>query len=80
MTNKKIVITGASGGVGTMLALGLAKKGAFIICLGRNEENLKKIVAKIKTETSTFGGNASYAVADMTNEKSVTDAAEKILA
>ena len=47
---KIIVITGASGGVGGMLALGLAKKGNHIVCIGRSEEKL------LKTHSIRSGG------------------------
>lgn len=72
---KNIVITGATGGLGGMLAKGLAKKGHHIICLGRNEERLVELVGKLKLE----GGSASFEVADMMDDQMVIDAGDRII-
>ena len=65
---KNIVITGATGGVGSMLAKGLAKNGHRICCLGRNELLLNELVQFIKNE----GGSASYKIADMMDGETVS--------
>ncbi|WP_111708705.1 SDR family NAD(P)-dependent oxidoreductase [Lutibacter citreus] len=78
MAKKIIVITGASGGVGGMLALGLAKKGNHIVCLGRSKEKLIKIYNKINSELKEFGGSASYDVVDMMDDNNVIAIGEKI--
>lgn len=72
---KNILITGASGGVGGMLAKGLAKNGHHIICLGRKEDRLIKLVEVIKAR----GGSASHVVADMMDEKAIQHAGESII-
>ncbi|MEM8889150.1 MAG: SDR family oxidoreductase [Bacteroidota bacterium] len=72
---KNILITGASGGVGGMLAKGLAQKGHHIICLGRKEDRLLRLVEVI----NSLGGSASYGVADMMDEKAVQQAGEKVM-
>lgn len=50
--NKNVVITGASSGIGEMVALKLAEKGANLILIARSGEKLKKISRKINQETS----------------------------
>ena len=75
MSNKRIVITGASRGVGAMLAKGLAKNGHHIICLSRSEKSLVKLVNSIKSE----GGSASFEVVDMMNDQMVLDAGDRII-
>lgn len=70
-----ILITGASGGVGGMLAKGLAQKGHHIICLGRKEDRLVKLVEEIKAQA----GSASHVVADMMDEEAIRKAGEKIM-
>ena len=40
--NKKIIITGASGVIGTEISLQLAKAGATLVLIGRNKEKLRK--------------------------------------
>ena len=72
---KNIVITGASGGVGGMLAKGLAKKGHHIICWGRNTEALESLVTNIQEH----GGKASMAIADMMDAQGVMDTAKKVM-
>lgn len=72
---KNILITGASGGVGGMLAKGLAQKGHHTICLGRKEDRLVNLVEEINTQ----GGSASHVVADMMDEEAVQKAGEKIV-
>ncbi|MEM6631370.1 MAG: SDR family oxidoreductase [Bacteroidota bacterium] len=72
---KHIVITGATGGVGGMLAKGLVQKGHYIICLGRNRERLKELVKDINAE----GGSAGFEVADMMDVQGLTTAGERII-
>ncbi len=71
---KNIVITGASGGVGGMLAKGLAQKGHHVICLGRNRDRLEELVKRIQSA----GGSASWQVADMMVEQMVLAAGSRI--
>jgi NADP-dependent 3-hydroxy acid dehydrogenase YdfG len=66
MTNLKesvSIITGASSGIGAATALALAKNGAKVILVARNEEKVKKIVADIKVA----GGHADYLIADVSS-------------
>ena len=72
---KKIVITGASGGVGSMLAKGLAGNGHHIICLGRNKKKLAALVNEIKLN----GGNASFEVVDMMISNLVAEVGDKLI-
>lgn len=72
---KNIVITGATGGVGSLMAKGLAKQGHHIICLGRNKERLIELMEEIRSE----GGNASFEVADMMNNEEVIEAGKRII-
>jgi short-subunit dehydrogenase len=72
---KNIVITGATGGVGSMLAKGFAKLNHHIICLGRNEARLKELVNSIHSDD----GSASYVLADMSKENEVLAAGQKII-
>ncbi|NMH88968.1 SDR family oxidoreductase [Flavivirga algicola] len=75
MSQRNIVITGASGGFGSMLSKGLANKNHHIICLGRNQEHLQELVNHIKSN----GGSASFEVCDMMNDQTVEAVGHKIV-
>jgi len=47
-SNKVVIITGASSGIGAGAAEHLSKLGAKLVLTGRNEPNLKKTVTKCK--------------------------------
>ncbi|SDS11678.1 hypothetical protein SAMN05444162_0771 [Paenibacillaceae bacterium GAS479] len=47
--NKVVVITGASSGIGSLVAYHLAKAGAVPVLCGRNEERLRDAAQKIPT-------------------------------
>ena len=40
LANKRILLTGATGGIGELIALKLAKKGAILALVGRNHAKL----------------------------------------
>lgn len=75
MNRKNIVITGAYGGVGSLLAKGLAAKGYHIICLGRKEKLLQDLVKEIEST----GASSSYGLVDMADPKQVKDAGNRLL-
>ena len=62
--NKKGVILGSTGLLGSRLAKKLSKLGADLILHGRSKENLKKLDNQIKQ----LGKSSSLIEADLTNE------------
>ncbi|WP_111980141.1 SDR family NAD(P)-dependent oxidoreductase [Algibacillus agarilyticus] len=78
LKNKIIVITGAAGGVGSMLAIALAKQGNHIICLGRSSKNLAALTQQINQLSPTTGGSASFEQLDMLNAEAITQVSQKI--
>lgn len=63
---KVVVITGASSGIGAGTAEFLATKGAWLVLVGRNEENLQNVAAKCHP---THGAAEPLQIAaDVTNE------------
>lgn len=60
---KNIVITGATGGIGRIIALTLAKEGANIVLFGGRDkeklESLKKEIKAFKVKCLAIGGNLS---------------------
>ena len=73
-TDKVVLLTGASSGIGEALALALAKKGATLGLLARREDLLKKLAEKCEKA----GGQARSFVCDVTDEAGVTDAVETL--
>ena len=48
LTGKKVLITGASSGIGRSTAIILTKEGAQVCGVGRNEEALKLVRASLR--------------------------------
>ena len=63
ITNKTVLITGGSAGIGFQIAKQLIEKGNQVIITGRSEDRLKKAAAQLN--------NASYFAGDVTNEEDV---------
>ncbi|WP_417525573.1 SDR family NAD(P)-dependent oxidoreductase [Marinovum sp.] len=74
LTNKSILITGATGFIGRELALGLSAFGAHVIVNSRKERECTSIVENIEER----GGIASVACFDVTSESDVRDFVESI--
>ena len=62
--NKHIILTGASGGIGSEVAKLLAKKGAHLALVDRNTEALEKV----KTEIASYGTKTVMIAADLTTD------------
>ncbi|XP_039749537.1 tropinone reductase 2-like [Pararge aegeria] len=69
-TNKVILITGASSGIGADTAEEFSKLGANIIITGRNKDNLDKVATKCE-EASPNKLKPLLIIADMNNENDV---------
>ncbi len=78
LNNKRILLTGATGGIGQHIALMLARKGAHLALVGRNVNKLEALAGEINNK----GGNAKVIVADFgladAVEQVVTQASEKL--
>lgn len=73
--NKRVIITGASSGIGENVALKLARLGAKVILLARREVVLNELAQKIKAE----GFEASYYPVNISDPVQVAEVSEKIL-
>lgn len=65
LEGKKILVTGASSGIGRAIAIECSKMGAQLIITGRNEEKLQE------TLTELDGINHNYKIADLTSEADI---------
>ena len=74
MNAKTIVITGATSGLGRATALQLAKTGAFVVIVARNNTKANELIDSIHEE----GGKVRYVIADLSSMKETQKAAESI--
>ncbi|MGI4797301.1 MAG: SDR family oxidoreductase [Janthinobacterium lividum] len=70
LSQQTIVLTGGTSGIGLVTARMLAKRGAKLFLIARNEDALRSL----RDEIRAGGGQADYAVADVA-DKSALDAA-----
>ncbi len=62
LQNKRILITGASSGIGKSIAIECSKMGANLIITGRNEERLNQTFLEL------VGGDNQHIVSELTND------------
>lgn len=72
LTGKKIVVTGASSGIGRQCAIDFSKMGATVILLARNEERLAETFSRLE------GSGHQVIVADLTDFDTLPSLAESI--
>lgn len=76
LENRVALITGAGSGIGKAAAVLLAREGAKIGALGRDEEELREAV----NEITRFGGDAIPLVADVSDPAQTRAAVEQLAA
>ena len=72
--NKKMLITGASRGIGKAIALHFAKKGYELILVSRSEDDLKSVTLECKR----LGAKTYYVLADLSNVSKVKEVIDDI--
>ncbi|ENU91971.1 hypothetical protein F971_03064 [Acinetobacter vivianii] len=75
LSNKTIIITGASSGIGEEAALQLARAGAKVCLIARRVEELQRIQVKIQAQ----GGDVSIYPADITDQEQLEACVTQIL-
>jgi short-subunit dehydrogenase len=75
-SNKVVLITGASSGIGRGLALALAKRGARLGLVARRADLLDEIVGEVQSQQ----GKALALVADVQDQAAMRAAADKLRA
>ena len=74
LENKVALITGGTSGLGKMMALALAKAGAFV-WIASSRDNAEETIHEIKQQ----GYGASFIQADVTSSDALEEAVSKIL-
>ncbi|MDY0104776.1 MAG: SDR family NAD(P)-dependent oxidoreductase [Lentimicrobium sp.] len=67
-TNKLVVITGATSGIGYLTARKYASKGANLLCINRNQEKSEALCREIEKD---FGVSCDYKLADLSNLRDI---------
>jgi len=76
ISGKTVVVTGATAGIGLATALGLAKRGAFVIGAGRSESRCRQAEDAIRAECPET--RVVFLIADLSSLKQVRGLAERI--
>lgn len=74
LKNKKVVVSGATGVLGTAISHYLAEQEAVVIALGRNTGKTNQLVQSIKDH----GGSAHAVIADVTNEEALQTVCQQL--
>jgi gluconate 5-dehydrogenase len=75
LTGKVGIVTGGSGGIGRVLAIGLAKHGADVVVTSRTLAKLEPVAAEIQA----LGRKAKAIPCDVTSDRSVKDMVDRVV-
>jgi NAD(P)-dependent dehydrogenase (short-subunit alcohol dehydrogenase family) len=78
LDGKVAVVIGGAGGIGEVLALGLARQGAKVAIASRNLAKLEEVAKKIKSDPEVKTEVVPFQV-DVCNEDSVAKLAEQVV-
>lgn len=67
LKSKRLLITGASSGLGRAVAVAASEAGASLVITGRNTERLKETFKKL------HGDDHVFLIADLTNESDINN-------
>ncbi len=76
LSKQRVVLTGGTSGIGLVTARMLARHGASLFLIARNEQALSTVCEEIRAQ----GGTADYAVADVADAGALRDTAAAAVA
>lgn len=74
LSDKRILVVGASSGIGKQTAISLSQFGAKLLLVARNEEKLRSVIAELE------GDDHCYYVADISDTESIESLTKEIVA
>ncbi|HNU67729.1 MAG TPA: SDR family oxidoreductase [Myxococcota bacterium] len=77
LSNKTVLVTGGASGIGRLMSLKMAAKGARLVIWDINQANLDRVVAEIRAITPDAGWGY---IVDVTKPEAVYQAADKVRA
>jgi NAD(P)-dependent dehydrogenase (short-subunit alcohol dehydrogenase family) len=75
-TNKIVLVTGGTSGIGKITAIAFANAGAKVVLTGRREKEGEEVVAEVKKT----GGTASFVRADVSKDADIVKAIDFVVA
>lgn len=75
LSDKLVVITGSTSGIGYLTARKYASHGADLLCINRNQQKSEALKHEIETE---FGVRYDYRIADLSNLHDIKRVAEEL--
>jgi NAD(P)-dependent dehydrogenase (short-subunit alcohol dehydrogenase family) len=75
LKGRKILVTGASSGIGRETCITIAREGGIIIAVARREHLLKELIAELN---ETIDSGHVYKVCDITNDEQLSDLVSSI--
>ena len=75
LDGKVAIITGSARGIGRMIALAMAERGASVVIVDLNEENCTPVLEEIRA----MGAEAITATCDVTDEIRVAEMVKKVM-
>lgn len=79
LQGKKVIVTGASKGIGREMAYHLSKMGAHVVLTARSEEGLQKVVSRCLELGAASAHYIAGTMEDMTFAKQFVDKAGKLM-
>jgi NAD(P)-dependent dehydrogenase (short-subunit alcohol dehydrogenase family) len=76
LDGKVAVVIGGAGGIGEIMALGLARQGAKVVVASRNMQKLEAVARKIQSETKS---EAPAFQVDITDKQSVAQLVKQVV-